>query len=259
MVENYSWGYVDDKDESLKGSGGFGKFGLNSDVRVTKFEYNPNAGKDNALADAIDIEVTIGDSVQRRRIYDITRVYDNKGNEIGPNDPDYQTIFNKNMTQNQAVLIHFAHALGVTKEQLVTKFNALKPNNFVSWSQCVISCLPPNFSQIPVDIFLEYQWNISAGQSQTYLEIPKNMKGGNFVCPYVKPVGSWNEQKSWIDSNTGKQQSGLSYIDDSGNRHPFTRNDNYMNSNKAIQQKVDDAFNNSNALNDINTPGKVTW
>lgn len=259
MVTDYSWGYIDDQDETLKGSGGFGKFGLNPDVRVTKFEYNPNAGKDNSLADAIDIEVSIGDSVQRRRIYDITRVYDQKGNEIGPNDANYADIFAKNMNQNKAVLIHFAHALGVTKEKLVATFDAMKPTNFVTWANAVISTLPANFREIPVDIFLEYQWNIASGQNQTYLEIPKNMKGGNFVCSHVPVVGSWNEQKSWINPNTGKQETGLSYVDDSGKRHPFTRNENYMNSNKAIQQRVDDAFSGADALQNTNTPSKVSW
>ena len=49
-----NYGYQDSKEVGPGKQGG--KFGLNTGV-VTKFEYNPNAGKDGAEQDAIDLNM----------------------------------------------------------------------------------------------------------------------------------------------------------------------------------------------------------
>ena len=52
---------MSDEDTSLKGSSGnYGKFGLNK-AKLVKVEFNPNAGKDGAPTNALDIEVNIGE------------------------------------------------------------------------------------------------------------------------------------------------------------------------------------------------------
>ena len=72
-----------------------------------------------------------------------------------------------------------------------------------------------------------YKWNIQEGNERTFLQLPKNMKGGRFLSPTIAPVGAWEEIND---------ADGLRYVDSAKNEHPFTRSENYMKSNKAIQQ-----------------------
>ena len=55
------------------------------------------------------------------------------------------------------------------------------------------------------------------------------MKGGRFLAPAVVPVGT----EGWTAVSDSK---GMRYVDAANNEHPFTRSENYMASNKAIQQ-----------------------
>ena len=81
------FGYINDKDESLRSKSG-GKFGLNQGF-ITKLEYNPNAGKDGTPADAVDITALIGDREYRLRIYDVTGSLYKGGTLIEPNEEGY--------------------------------------------------------------------------------------------------------------------------------------------------------------------------
>ena len=122
------------------------------------------------------------------------------------------------------MITHTLKALGVTEEQIMAKF-AVPANSFAEFANNLVSLLPADFKTRPIDVFLEYQWNIADEQDRTFLQFPKNMKGGGFLCP-AQP-GVWKEER--IDG-------ALSYVNQNGLKHPFTRDKNYMESNKAIQQ-----------------------
>jgi hypothetical protein len=225
MTEKLGFGYVSDNDESLQTKTG-GRFGLNQ-AFITVFEYNPTAGADGAAADAVDITVMVEQKEFRRRIYDITGDLYNKNNEkVSPDQEGYAELYNAELKQRMAVVTHAAKALGVTDDQIKTAL-ATPPSSFAAWAKIMTSLPSDNFRTKPVDVFLEWEWQIGEGNTQTFLILAKNMKGGRFLCPHVKPQGAW----------TAKNEKGLTYVDAAGNEHPFTRSEDYMKSNKAKQQK----------------------
>lgn len=223
-MENIFNQVIDDQDESLRSKSG-GSFGLNLGF-ITKLEYNASAGKDNSEGDAVDIAVQIADKEFRRRIYDATSALFGANNtKIEPNEEGYAELYKAEMAQRMAVVTHAVKATGVTVEALKASLSAA--TDFKSWAGIICSLPPVDFKSNPVDVFLEYQWNISESQDRTYLELPKNMKGGYFLCPAQNAVGSWKPV------TTGE---GMKYVDDASNEHPFTRSTNYMKGNKANQQ-----------------------
>jgi hypothetical protein len=221
-----AWGYQSDTDDSLKSKQG-GKFGLNS-AFITKLEYNPNAGAEESLADAVDITVAIGDKEYRSRIYDITGDLFKGDNKISEGEPGYNELYNAEKKQREAVIVHAVKALGATEAQIIAALQAGNVTSFATWATAMCSIKPANFTTLPVDSFIEYQWNIGEGNERTFLQLPKNMKGGRFLSPAVAPQGGPWEMVSDAD--------GLRYLDGAKNEHPFNRSKNYMESNKAIQQ-----------------------
>jgi hypothetical protein len=223
-----AWGYQSDTDDSLKSKQG-GKFGFNN-AFITKLEYNPNAGTDEGLADAVDITVTIGDKEYRSRIYDITGDLFKGGdnNKIAEGEPGYNELYNTEKKQREAVIVHAVKSLGAVEAQIVAAIAAGNVTNFATWAVAMCGIKPANFATIPIDAFVEYQWTIGEGNERTFLQLPKNMKGGRFLAPAVAPQGGpW---ETIVDEN------GLRYVDGAKNEHPFDRSKNYMESNKAIQQ-----------------------
>lgn len=242
-IQKVNYGFIDDTDASLKTKAG-GKFGLNAGTAfLTKFEHNPNSGKDKSLADALDITIQVQERDFNIKIYPVTKVYDKDSVEItDTSSKEYITGFNAKVTQDNAIILHILKATGVTEAQIRTAF-ATPVTSFVGFINSLVALLPPNFGSKPLDIFLEYQWDISEGQSRTYLQVPKNMKGGYFACP--AQTGTWTEQR--ID---GK----LTYVNETGTIHPFERDKNFMESKKAYQQGGTETANNTLAAA-ANTPG----
>lgn len=239
------FGYVNENDDSLKGKKGGFKFGLNTGF-ITKLEHNGNAGKDNSAGDAVDIEFTSNGASHKARFYDVTRVY--KDNEqIEANHPDYTSIYHAEINQVLAVITHAIKATGVTEEQLKQAL-ATPPSGFADWAKIVCGVVSSDFATRPVDAFFEYQWTIKGDNDKTFLQLPKNMKGGRFLCPAMVSVGKWTEVKD---------ADGLHYVDEAQNKHQFTRTSNYMESNKAIQQ-FDNAEEAPSAINSVATD-KASW
>ena len=246
-MSNFVFGAVNDTDESLKSKSG-GKFGLNQG-NITKIEVLTNAGKDGADANAVDIFVQIGEREYRRRIYETTGALFGKNNtKVNPGEEGYDALYKDDMTQKVAVVTHAVKTVGVTTEQINSAF-ATPASNFLEWANKMVSLLPADYQKRPVDVFLEYQWEIAEDQDRTYPELPKNMKGGRFLNPAVKPVGKWTEVVN---------EEGLHYKDDAGNLHPFDRDATFMSGNKGKQQGVG-AANAGSALDNATEPKKSTW
>tara|TARA_R110000868_G_scaffold364194_1_gene627032 strand:- start:789 stop:1559 length:771 start_codon:yes stop_codon:yes gene_type:complete len=252
-TQKTAWGFQSDTDDSLKSKQG-GKFGLNN-ANITKMEYNPTAGKDDAAADAIDITVSVGDKEFRTRIYDITGDLFKGDNKVAPGEAGYDDLYNTEKAQREAVVVHAVKALGVTEAQIVSALQNGGVVDFKTWAIAMCSTIGADFATRGINVFVEYQWNIGEGNTMTFLQLPKNMKGGRFLSPAIAPVGAWTEVND---------SEGLRYVDAANNEHPFTRSENYMGSNKAVQQRegeedAEDTTTTGSANGGGGTAAKSTW
>lgn len=226
------YGFVSDTDESLKTKSG-SRFGLNSGVCfLTKFAYSPNVAKEgDDPREAIEVVVKVGDNEFRDWINPVSRVVDKNNVEItDKTSAAYINGFNALMIQQNATVTHYLKATGVTEDMLKAAF-ATPVNSFAEYAQRVCSLLPPNYTVKPLDVFLEYQWNFGTNKdgqpnTKTFPTLPKNMKGGYFIVP-AQP-GVWTEHFD--------EKGTLEYRNSSGQKHPFFRDSNFMESNKGKQQ-----------------------
>lgn len=245
-TQKIGFGFQDDQDESLKGKSMDGQFGLNQGVKLSHFAYNATAGKDESQADAIDITVMVGSTEFRRRIYDITKVYDGNNGEVTDQTSDkFIELYNEQWAQNSAMITHLLKAF--VTEDVIKQALATPLSSFADYAKVVTALVPDNFATIPLDVALQYQWEISDGKDMTYLELPKNMKGGYWLCK-AQP-GTFKPEV--LENGT------LVYKNEQGTEHPFVRSKNFMESAKAIQKNVNDTLSNASAGQ---TPAKSgTW
>lgn len=222
--------YVSDEDKSLTVTSG-GVLGLNKGV-VTKFEYNPLAGAGKTAGDAIDVAVLVDEKTFMIRIFPVSKIFskDALGNkiELTPTSPEYVDKFNKAMNQLIGTITHIAKAVGITEEQL-KQVIATNPATFADYAKLVTALKPVDYATRPVDVFLQYQYKIGAGNEKTYLEMPNNMMSGKFLVPHLVPKGAWKEVKD---------SEGLKYTDDENNVHIFSRPKSFLTSPNATQQDI---------------------
>lgn len=222
----YGGSFVSDNDKSLQSKSG-GTFGLNRG-NLTKFAFNPNAAKEGETPRAaIDIEVTIGDNIFKSWVNPITKVFGKNQEELTDNTTEeYKKAYFEMRNQQYGTVTHYLKAVGVSEENIKRAMETA--TSFESWAQNLVSLLPGDFSTRPVDVFLEYQWKIGLGQDRTFLKLPDNMKGGRFITPHV--AGEFEAVHT---------PEGLKYVHkENKSEHPFARNKNFMESNKAKQQGV---------------------
>lgn len=216
------YGFTD--DEVPSGSNLF--FGLNQGtVKMSKFEWIPNAGKDGAEQEAIDIEFVVEGMERpiRYRKFPITKAYDKDNGNAEVTDPSHPKFKEAQAELNQVI----THILGcyLDKDSIKAGFN--KPiSSFKDFAQAAQNMLPKDFANKPLDAFFQYQWNIPEGKDRTFLELPKNMKQGKFLCAATS--------NDWKEVRTSKS---LKYTDENGNTHPFQRGEWFVNNNFANQQK----------------------
>lgn len=216
--------FQSDTDDKLQSKGG-GVFGLNTGARITKFELNRNAGKDGAPGNAIDVTVTVVDKEFMARFYEITKVYGRDNNEITDvNSPEYIAGYNKEFTQLSAVMTHILKCF-VTEEMIAAATSTPAIVDFASWATALQGLVPAGFQTQLMDVFLEYQWKIRGEATRTFLQLPKNMKGGYWI---VKSQGEGFQKVEGIGV--------LKYANPAGLEHTFNRSANFMSSNKAIMQ-----------------------
>lgn len=210
-------------DSSLQSTSS-GKFGLNTG-HINEIVYKEEQ-KDGNDMKYIDIVVKIGDRDQRARFFLNTEVY-HDNNLIGPGDDGYETAYFSHYAQIVAIIKHALGAVGVTEQTIEAATAGLDSSQLFEGMAKLASLFPADGATKKVDVFLEYQWSIPSGQTRTFLQLPKNMKGGACFVPHVAPVGVWKEVIS---------DEGLKYVDDAGNIHPFIKNKGFMDSPKANLQ-----------------------
>lgn len=220
-VEQMGFGYIDDTSDDLRSKAG-GEFGLNQGAFLTKFELNTSAGANNSEGDAIDINIQVLEKQYMSRIYPVTKVFDKDRNVIEDKTSDaYKKGYNEVWKQSSAVITHILKCF-VTEETL-KKALSVPITSFRQYAEIVTSLLPDDFSNKPLDLFLEFQYSIKEGEDRTYLQVPKNMKGGYFVVP--QQAGKWKADR---------QDGALKYREaTNGTVHPFERDKKFMESPKS--------------------------
>jgi hypothetical protein len=220
---NQAMGGYGYEDDDVPQGGGL-RFGLNQGTaRLAKFEWIPNGGKDGAEQEALDIEFTIEG---REKPFKYRKFPVNEAFKDGVKTTDPKEVAEARKDLNAVVM----HILGcfVSKESLKEAFN--RPiTSFKEFCKIGEGLLPANFKEVSLDIFAQYQWQISGENERTYLELPKNMKQGKFLAPATTI--------DWQEVRTSKS---LKYVDPANpeNVHPFLRGEYFMGSNWAKQQKV---------------------
>jgi len=242
MAENHDvnvgYGYASDEVKVSPFSFGanFGKCFL------VKLEWIPNGGADGAEGEALEIKFKINDVEKGYRMFPVKQGFDKNNNAV--TDPNAKEFKDAQLDFNSRVT-HIMHCF-ISKETLMTALARPIPS-FKEFCNIVQRLLPQGYETKALDIFLQYQWQPSKNQKRTFLEIPKKMSYGKFLCP-AQP-GKWKEQRAEnIDDNTRKA---MWYVNEEGQEHLFIRNGWFMGSHFANQRTdgidgVDDTGQSSN-------------
>jgi len=212
-------------------------FGLNAgNVRLTKFAWTANGGKDGAEMEAMDIMFTVKGKERGYKKFPIKKAFaKDPSNPTGPNieitDPNHPAI----ATAKQELSSVMVHILGcfVPKAEIQAALS-VQIQNFKHFCSILQDLLPNNFDQVALDGFGVWQWQIGGEAKNTFLEFPKNMKHGRWLGKAIDPISKWEKQQNPAASLS---EVALRYVDADGNKHPFTRNGWFMESNFATQQK----------------------
>lgn len=227
MSENTStYGYTDDNQEIAPGL----QFGLNAgSAYLTKFEFNPNGGKEGTAQECLDIVFTVNGKEISYRKFPVVKAFDADGTEV--TDPKHPKMVEA-MRDFNSVITHILHAY--VDKDVIKAAMSVPIKNFKHFCEIAKSILPKGFETEKMDLFAQWQWQITGDNDKTYLRLPQNMKQGKWLCKAIEPVGKWIEVR-----NPSNRLKALFYKDDNNNIHPFTRSQWFMESNFATQQKED--------------------
>jgi hypothetical protein len=216
------------QDSSAVGPGKQGgKFGLNQGAFVSKFEFNPNAGAGGAVGEAIDLNVSVGEKEYMLRFFPVSKVYAKKGGGeiVDVNSEEYKEGHKEAMTMLSATLSDVVKCF-VSEEDLKLAL-AIPINSFKEYATILQRLVQtvPNWSKIPVDIFLEYQFKPSGENTRTFLTLPNNVKHGSFI---TRSLGlGFNEERT---------ATSLKYTRE-GEVHPLKRGEWFLGS--AFSNQID--------------------
>lgn len=202
------------------------KFGLNQGVKMIKFGFNPNGGKDGAPQDCLDLVFNIGGREISNRQFPITKVRDWE-NEVDIEDKKHPLFvsqvnkFNAYMTQ---LMLCFA-----TKEDIQETFDKEQPENFKQYCNVCLDIIGEDYAEQSLDLFTHYQWSIRPGSDRKYLELPRYTHINQGLWVISAQEGIFTK----VDGGEG-----LKYINEDGKTHPFTRDGRWVASERAKDGKV---------------------
>lgn len=227
-------------------------FGLNQHVKMVDFMWTNTAGKEGAEMEAIIAQFLFpgDDKPMKYYIFPVRKAFYKekeggilvKKETTDPKHPEF--VKAEDRVSATITMIMKAYC---NDEKIENAIKNAKPTSFAEYAKCLTSILPKNYSDIEVDIFLQWQYSMRDGK-MTYLEIPSNTMSGRFICAHMKANGEWKEERTI---------SGMKYVDDNGNIHPFTRSANFMLSTNSKQQKMEDDV--SGFANTPNADKKDDW
>jgi hypothetical protein len=242
MAEDIENGYGGFESDEVKVSPF--NFGLNAGKTfLKKFEWTPTGGKDNTEQEALDIVFEINATEKSYRVFPVTKAFIKGGGETTDRN---SAEFKEELANFKAKIFHILHCF-VSRETFEVAV-AKKIESFKDYCTIVAALLPKDFSTRPLDIFMQFQYNIPDNKSRTYLEIPTKQKHGKWLVP--AQAGTWN--KKVIEGADDSEKEALTYVNEKGEKHPFVRTGWFMNNNFAKQQS------DSTAVNDTNTGGDAT-
>lgn len=226
------YGFTSDE---VKQEGGF-SFGLNTPAFLKEFKWIPNAGKDGSELEALEIIFEINGKEKSYRQFPITKAFLKDGGETtDPSTPE----FRKEVQDFNAKIVHILHAF-VDIDKIKAALS-VPIADFKTFCKICEKILPSNYREIPLDIFMQYQWQISDGRDKTYLEIPRKMSYGAWLCA-AKPGVQWVEKRA--DKITESTRKAIYYVNSENEKeeHPFFRNGWFALSNFANQQTSEKSF-----------------
>ena len=226
----WNTGYVE--PEKQTGGNSNVHFGLNQGAFVTKFEFNPNGGKDGEARDSFDVTVNVNGNEFKQRFFPPEKVFVG-GEELPKNHPDYQKNLEKQIEMLSATLIHIAEALA-GKDYIKQAMSRPFPD-FKTWAQTLeraVKTANPNWDKTPVDVFLQYQWQPTGENTRTFLELPKNIKQGLYIVKAQE--GNFEKDET---------SSGIKYVNENGEVHPLKRNKWFAESNFANPINLEEVTN----------------
>lgn len=239
-LNNIFGGFISDTDKSLEAQSYNGVvFGLNQGVKVVRFEYTKQTGSGGSEGNpAIIVEVDFNGQKINTRFYNPDKVYKGKEEITDKTSAEYNKGYAQNINTTKGVLTHWCKALGVPEQTIATAFQTTPPTSFETLCLLFCNLAQPNLNN-PIDIFMHYQKNLKSGAEKTYLEIPQNLAFGGFVTS-AKP-GTFKATETFkVKDGEGNlvEHKGLGYINEDGKQHPFKRDENYMKSTRATEQKA---------------------
>lgn len=246
-----SYGYSNQEDRKTSPM----HFGLNAGTaNLKEFKYIPNGGKDSAEQDALEIIFEINGVEVSAREFPVTSAFDDANNKV--TDPQHPAMV-KAMEDFNAKMVHIMHVF--VDDETLQKALANKIESFKEYATILQGLLPNNYRETKLDLFFQYPWNPNE-QGKKYLRLPQNMGQGRWISKAIAPVGSWKEVKNTSTDNS----KALTYVDDAGNVHPFTRSTYFLNSGWADSGKKSNATAaNGSAAPNINNGGAAapasTW
>lgn len=222
------YGYENTEDLTGGNGGASMKFGLNQGAVLTKFEYNPNAGKEGAAQDAIDITVNLKGKEFRQRFFPISKVFREgrdangvqlQGEITDTTSDEYKEAIGRDKKRLSAILTDYVKCF-VSTEQLQGALS-VPISGFKDYVQILERLVKsnPEWDKLTLDVFLQYQWQPRGDNEKTYLELPatnaktKAIKQGTFVCKSI--------EGTFIQDPLSE---GIKYTTAEGIAHPFVRN-----------------------------------
>lgn len=254
------YGYANDEKSSSSAI-----FGLNQKVKMTKFEFNANGGKDGAAQECLDITFEFSNgAVKNWRQFPVTQAIDKTGNKVtDPRSQEMKAAFNEFNAKISQLMKCF-----ITEDEL--KQGLIGVSNFKSYCDALTRVLPNKFEEILLDVFCQYQWTSKSDNGTKYIEIPSNVKQGKVFTAHVEEqfeaitINAKSQTFTYKGTehelvSEGKQfvldlgenivkvdnKKGLVYVDEAGNLHPVTRTDWFMSSNFAISSTTDEPIQSS--------------